>query len=1127
MKNIYTHKNYKTISIILIAFFAVLYSLEIRAQVRVPFTQRASLETPDRLIYNIKGDFQMIGNSNLTLQSYSDDGNNSNNMIYVDIDGDPNTINSSSATLQLSTENGALPQCSNIIYAGLYWTGRAHDGTSPNAFPVGGINRTLQHSNTVTGSNPAYNMTITRRGTNNNFYVRYTFAPTSGTGSIYHFDFTNNADNSANVVTVTIGNGAPTNIPSSVTTSFWTNDRTATFNTPYIIGNFVVTELLRDKRDSRSENQYRSYPCTASVAVGIKMLDKHKVKFKYIGQNYINITASDEDIYYPTNGDGYMYSAYADVTQYVRQFGIGEYFVADMALREGAGGNTGYFGGWGLIVVYENSKMKWRDVTIFDGHAYVEGSTTVSHELPVSGFHTAQNGDVNMKLGIIAGEGDRSITGDYFQIQRLNTNQWVDLSHGNNATNNFFNSSVYPAFPRDLNRLNNLGLDVSMFDIPNAGNTIIANNQTSTKFRYGSTQDTYIICCIAMAVDAYVPDPEALNSIIEVNGVGFDPNVPLLPGQEVTYTIEVRNHGTEAINNLAISIPVSYNTTFVSATAEYFGIPNGTVSHEVGAGGGVINWNVGNIPLPATGTDPLYARLTYKLKVTTNCFILSNPVCGNNVAVGGASSGTGATSGYNFANRPLVTGYSTSGECVGEPITTPLNTPINTTAYVTSNCNGGTGYEVQNFDYCNITTPNIPFNMVSPNFPVGSRFYSAVVLNSETGQMEPAPGATQYTPATGFPKTVGQSTYYAIPPGLNNGCSFEFIINVTQITTIPTTPNGGVVSYCQGSTAVPLTATPTNSAYTLYYYTTATGGSPQLSITPSTATVGSVDYWVAEGSSPQCISPNRAKITVTVNAIPVCDISGSTADVCPGASLNFTAPAGMDGYLWTVSGNAAISGIANGAAVTVVAGASCNQSFTLSLQVTKTACQSTCQKTVNVVDNTKPTITCVSNQERSIAGEGVTSYKAKNNEFDATYSDNCNGALYVSYSLTGATTATNVVASTLAGQTFGIGTTTVTWKVKDNCNNEITCTFTVKVTSITFKYTVSDVDCYASSTGQIVITAIDGVAPFIFSKDNGATWDIADAGNNRQKTYTGLSANSYQILVRDALGTVSDVCSGN
>src|ERR1035437_2217095 len=107
-------------------------------QVIKNFAQRTSQYTPGKVIYNIKGDYTMIGNTNLTLVNYDNTANNSNNdMKYVDMDGDPNTLNSSSATLNFSTENGAIPSCSNIIYAGLYWSGRTDDGTSPNTFTVG------------------------------------------------------------------------------------------------------------------------------------------------------------------------------------------------------------------------------------------------------------------------------------------------------------------------------------------------------------------------------------------------------------------------------------------------------------------------------------------------------------------------------------------------------------------------------------------------------------------------------------------------------------------------------------------------------------------------------------------------------------------------------------------------------------------------------------------------------------------------------------------------------------------------------------------------------------------------------------------------------------------------------
>ena len=299
MENNYPLKSYtsnKNINFFLITLSFLIGSFTTFGQVQVPFQQRTSQYTPSQTIYSIKGDFAMIGNTNLTLQNYGDNTNNSNNtMIFVDEDNDNNTYNSSSAELTFSNENGADPSCSNIIYAGLYWTGRGDDDDLTNA-------------------------------------------------------------------------------------------------------------------------------------------EMRTVKFKGPGQSYKTLTANANDINFP--GDNDMYAAYIEVTDEVKDGGLGNYWVADVALSNGNGGGTGYYGGWGMVVVYENSKMNWRDVTIFDGYAYVQGSTTIDYELPVSGFNAVQNGDVNVKVGMMAGEGDIGITGDYFKIRNANDSDWVDLSHSGNSTNN-------------------------------------------------------------------------------------------------------------------------------------------------------------------------------------------------------------------------------------------------------------------------------------------------------------------------------------------------------------------------------------------------------------------------------------------------------------------------------------------------------------------------------------------------------------------------------------------------------------------------------------------------------------------------------------------------------------------
>lgn len=620
------------------------------AQVRVPFEPRTSDKAPapytNATNYNLQGDFTMIGNTNMTLVNYSDFTNNSNtDMRYVDIDGDQNTLNSSSATLTLEGEE----ECSEIIYAGLYWSGRSHNGSSsPNTFTVSG-----------------------------------------------------------------------------------------------------------------------------------KELDKRKVKLKKAGGTYQEITAGQDDIYYPTTSDGFMYSAYADVTDYVRANGAGEYFVADMALREGNGGGTGYYGGWGLVVVYKNPAMKWRDITVFDGHGYVTGSATVSHQLSVSGFRAAQNGDVAVTLGMMAGEGDVGIPGDYFQIRNAADSNWIYLNHGGNATTNFFNSSIYTGGnSRNPNLQNNTGLDISIFDLDNNGNQIIANNQTSSRFRYGTTQDTYIIYNIVFAVDAYVPEVDGVNTPTDT-GITHDGVVD--PGQEMEFELSIYNRGTEAIDNARVEVPLPPNVHFVEASAETLG---GTITWEHPDSndpdetpGGKIIWDIGTIPLGNT-PDELLGKLRYKIRVTDDCTLLTTSAgsCGLNIPINGQITGTGATSGTSL-DTDFIREYA-SGDCYG-PVYGDFLSTINI-AGVT--CPDVTDEGFKRFtSFC--TGGNVARTTVTDSYPSGTTFYDGI------------PGEAGSQEVTGdFHANIDGTTvtrFYAVVPGMEPGCylQLETILEKCIVITNPMLPS--------------------------------------------------------------------------------------------------------------------------------------------------------------------------------------------------------------------------------------------------------------------------------------------------------------------------------------------------
>ncbi|HPS62399.1 MAG TPA: hypothetical protein PLK82_05025, partial [Bacteroidales bacterium] len=883
MKNIYISRiSRKTGFLIIMAVLSIAAQTAF-SQVRKAFAPRTSVYSPLRTIYNIHGDYTMIGNTNMTLSNYGNNTNNSNNnMVVVDKDGISGTTNSSSATLSIPVENGSTPSCSNIIYAGLYWTGRTND--------------------------------------------------------------------------------------------------------------YVTTTA------------------------------KRTIKMKGPGQSaYTTFVANSSDLQFP--GDNNMYAGYIEVTDLVKTCGLGQYWVADIAVTTGDGGSTGYYGGWGLVVVYENSKMKLRDITVFDGYAYVEGNAVISHELPVSGFNAVPAGNVSMKLGMMAGEGDVGISGDYFQIKKLNTGDWLSLNHDSNSVTNFFNSSIFTGNnARNPWLRNNTGVDISMFQVPNPNNTVIANNQTTTTFKYGSTQDTYIIFCIAMGVDAYSPDIEGIVSTSTINGVPVTGTPPYSaqPGQEIEYKVEIRNKGTEPVNNTRIVVPLPFASTYVSSSKTVYTPASSTTSPyfdaSLGATGSIV-WDFGTLPLPTSpyNSQTLLGVLTFKVKTTEDCSILTNANCiPLSVSVTGTISGTGAITNIAINSKPLIQGYSTVGNCQGEPITNPIVTNINGTG----NCSGTP--PIPSFTYCNVGS-TIPITQVSGNFPAGSRFYNEYPL------VEPY---TEYTISNPFPATSGTTTYYAIPPGATS-CYFTFTISVSNVTTTPTV-SSTPVEYCQGATAVPLTATatPHSPAYTLYYYTENTAGaSPQLSITPSTTTAGTFTYYVAEGISNQCISPNKAPITVIVHGTPSCSISGPAGPVCPGSSNTYTsAPAGMTSYTWSISGNGSIPNPSTGQSVTVTAGSNCNQSYTLSVVIkNQYGCQTSCSKTVNVLDNTPPQwTTSAGSLNRTISCSDAAGMAAAQALYPVA-TDNCDANV---------TNIVKVSGGFVPGSTCSqAGTYTNTWTVADDCGN--------------------------------------------------------------------------------------------
>tara|TARA_R110002020_G_scaffold328579_2_gene544539 strand:+ start:767 stop:3739 length:2973 start_codon:yes stop_codon:yes gene_type:complete len=626
----------------LAVIFWIYSQLTVSGQVRVPFQERASSSNPSRKTFNIKGDFQLIGNTNLSLANYADDLMNDNLLLFEDVDDHPNTINSSSAVLNFPEENGADASCTNVLFAGLYWSGRGP--------------------------------------TEDEFYV----------------------------------------------------------------------------------NDQNGFP---------KKLDRMEVKL--FGPNDPvggKFRAGENDIRYTygldLDNDLGLYVGFVEVTDYVRQYGEGEYTVADLGALEG----TNYhYGGWSMVVVYENPVMENRSITVFDGYAFVRGSVVADFTIPISGFSAVDAGPVNMKLGIAAGEGDVAALGDYFEIERgVNTNDFVRLSHAGNSPDNFFNSSIYTGGnPRNPNLKNNTGMDISVFDVPNAANNIIANGQTSTRFRYGTDGDAYVIYNIIMAVDANEPEVQGYHYVNTINSQAFEESKSIVPGDELEIVVEVKNTGGVDLEELLLEINLPEGLEYVSSVGEYFFANNSGKQPSLKSD--QVVWALGEIPLPGN-PDDLMAKLTYTVRVTETCEILID-TCSANFVLDGQLQGINGNSGKPIPTTPLLVGFSEDSQCFNSPIFGPIDLQVDADEFLNKNCGYESGESKIIICIGQGDTEIIPSFYLPDFFPAGTRYYNEFPLTSTT---------KEYGGGINFPLDY-EAIYYAVIPDRSCPIGFGFAVSEVEV----------------------------------------------------------------------------------------------------------------------------------------------------------------------------------------------------------------------------------------------------------------------------------------------------------------------------------------------------------
>lgn len=185
-----------------------------------------------------------------------------------------------------------------------------------------------------------------------------------------------------------------------------------------------------------------------------------------------------------------FFSAFADVTAQVLNTGNGSYTLSEFDLTTvilDYCGNATNFGGWSIIIVYQNDTLPLNQINIYDGLQHVpENITILLDNLNVID-------DVGAKIGFLAWEGDAGLSVN--ESLRINGNLI-----GNpplNPVNNAFNGTNSFTGESDL-----YNMDMDFYDIQNN----IDIGDTTASIQLTSGQDYVMINTIITKLNSQLPD---------------------------------------------------------------------------------------------------------------------------------------------------------------------------------------------------------------------------------------------------------------------------------------------------------------------------------------------------------------------------------------------------------------------------------------------------------------------------------------------------------------------------------------------------------------------------------------------------------------------------------------------
>jgi hypothetical protein len=189
------------------------------------------------------------------------------------------------------------------------------------------------------------------------------------------------------------------------------------------------------------------------------------------------VVAADSPVGRSRGEVDYAYQASADVTALVTAAGAGAYTVSDL----GVVAAPYSYGGWTLVVAYQNAAAPRRRLTLYDGYRSVLPGTPVAATLD-----RVKDQDSVWpwgRLGYVAYDGDRTLTGDQASVKAPHAAP-LRLHDPGNPQADLMNSTA-DGITRDPADRNTFGWDADEFDITQA----LWPGDASLRLTFSTTDD--------------------------------------------------------------------------------------------------------------------------------------------------------------------------------------------------------------------------------------------------------------------------------------------------------------------------------------------------------------------------------------------------------------------------------------------------------------------------------------------------------------------------------------------------------------------------------------------------------------------------------------------------------------